>query len=322
MHQPARRTALRHLKRSALIVAALAIWLANLQAGNIYIPNASFELPVVPWADTYAVSNMVSWQKTAEPAGYDPSTNNDALWGNLTGAFYNFPFPGSFIDNCDGSQAAFLIAVPQVGFFQDYSSLSGTNTTPSHEFNALFNVGKAYTLTVGLIGGGAAMKDGVTLQLSLYYRDALSNQVIVAATTVTNSSSIFPTRTHFVDFQVQVPGVKSSDPWAGKNIGIQLLSTVDPASGLAGGYWDVENVRLIETVAPAFANCGVTNGHFTTKLLSEPGAGFELLAASPLSAATNTWSSLGNLTNVTGITTFSDPGAVSGERFYRARRLW
>ena len=315
-------SAFQRLKATASAMAALAFCIISLHAGNIYLPNASFELPVVPPESPFAVTNMVSWQKTAQPPGYDPATNNSAPWDSSMGTFYNVPFPGYFIDNCDGSQAAFLIALPEVGIFQDYASLSGTNTTPSHEFNALFNVGKAYTLNVGVIGGGGGMKPGVTLQLGLYYRDALSNQVIVAATTVTNSTTNFPTHTHFVDYQVQVPGVKAGDPWAGKNIGVQLLSTVDPASGLAGGYWDVDNVHLVETVAPAFMNCGVTSGHFTANLLSEPGAGFEVLATSPLAAGTNTWSSVGNVTNVTGVASFSDPTAVATERFYRARQLW
>ena len=60
------------------------------------------------------------------------------------------------------------------------------------------------------------MKDGVTLQLSLYYRDAASNMVTVAATTITNSAQLFPTNTHLVDFSVYVPGVRATDPWAGQ----------------------------------------------------------------------------------------------------------
>jgi hypothetical protein len=322
MNRNVRFSTLQRLKAAAMTTAALAVCLAGLQAGNIYLPNASFELPLVPPESPYAISDMDSWQKSAQPAGYDPATNNYTPWDYLMGTFYNVPFPGVFIDNCDGNQAAFLFALPEVGLFQDYTSLSGTNTTPSHAFNALFNMGKAYTLTVGVIGGGGGMKPGATLQLSLYYRDALSNQVIVAATTVTNNSSSFPTNTHFVNYQVQVPGVKATDLWAGKNIGIQLLSTVDPVSGLAGGYWDVDNVHLVETVAPAFTNCGMTNGHFTANLLSEPGARFELQAASPLTAGTNMWSSLENLTNVTGVATFTDTNATLSGRFYRARQLW
>ena len=162
------------------------------------------------------------------------------------GTFYNVPTPDKFIDNCDGIQAAFLFALPEAGIFQDYNSISGTNTTPSHAFNAKFNVGKSYNLTVGVLGGGGGMKPDATLQLSLYYLDANSNRVTVATTTVTNTSAAFPTNTHLVDYQVQVPGVKAGDPWAGKNIGIQMLSTT--GFELAGGYWDLDHVRLFEGI--------------------------------------------------------------------------
>ena len=52
------------------------------------------------------------------------------------GTFYNVAYPPTFIDNCDGSQAAFLFALPEVALFQDYNSIGGTNTTPSHDFDA------------------------------------------------------------------------------------------------------------------------------------------------------------------------------------------
>ena len=61
----------------------------------------------------------------------------------------------------------------------------------------------------------------------------------------------FPTDTHFVDFQVQVPGVKATDAWAGQSIGIQLLATPDFKQSRTypwGGYWDVGNVRLTEGI--------------------------------------------------------------------------
>src|SRR4029077_12323228 len=56
------------------------------------------------------------------------------------------------------------------------------------------------------------------------------------------------TNTHLIDFQAIVPTVKASDPWADKNIGIQLASTV--GFDLQGGYWDMDNVRLTESLVP------------------------------------------------------------------------
>ena len=70
-------------------------------------------------------------------------------------------------------QAVFLQAYPAVGIFQDYNSIGGTNTVADHAFNATFNPGKTYTLTVGLTGSSdEPLTQGSILQLSLYYRDA------------------------------------------------------------------------------------------------------------------------------------------------------
>jgi hypothetical protein len=322
MNRNVRFTTPQCLRTTALAIATLAVCLIGLQAGTIFLPNASFELPLVPPVSPFAGPDVDSWQKTAQPAWYDPATNNFAPWDYLMGTFTNAPSPPppspeTFIDNCDGNQAAFLLALPEVGLFQDYDSLSGTNTTPSHAFDAKFNIGKAYTLTAGLIGGGGGMKPGVTIELGLYYRDAASNMVTVAAISITNSEAAFPTNTHFVDYQVQTPGVKASDLWAGQNIGIRLLSTVDHA--IDGGYWDVDNVRLNETATPALINPGVTNSQSTFTMLSEPGLDFEILVSTNL-LNPNSWTSIGTITNLSGIGLFTDTNSSFNRRFYRARQ--
>ena len=300
-------------------LVALAAWVCPLRAGTVYVPNASFESPVVPIDLTPAIPDMDYWEKSSQPAWYYPSNYNNSPWEDLTGTFYNFPNPGTFIDNCDGTQAAFLFAVPEVAIFQDYTSIYGTNTTPSYAFNATYNVGSAYTLTVGVIGGGGGMTNGVPLELSLYYRDAASNMVTLAATTITNSAQLFPTNTHLVDFSVQVPGVRPADPWAGQHIGVQIASTVD--TNLAGGYWDFDNVRLIETVLPSLIHPQISSSHFSLTLRSEPGLRFEMLANTNPASPLSNWTSLGTVTNTTGTTNFTDPTTILDRRFYRARQL-
>lgn len=163
------------------------------------------------------------------------------------------------------------------------------------------------------------MQEGTTLELLLYYRDAASNFVTVASTSITNSGALFPTATHFVDFAVQVPTVTTGDAWAGQHIGIQLLSTV--SLDLIGGYWDLDNVRLSSTVTPALVAPAYTNGHFSFTLQSELGLPFEILASTNVALALSNWSSLGTLTNVTGATAFTDPATNLNRRFYRARQL-
>jgi hypothetical protein len=297
-------------------IAILHTWTAAIQAGAFFVPNNSFESPVVPPAPPYASPEISDWQKSAQPAWYDPSQNANTPWAYLFGEFFNVPFPGQFIDNCDGSQAAFIFALPEAALFQDDHS-SATNTA----FNAKFGAGNAYDLTVGVIGGGGGMKPGVTLQLSLYYRDAASNQVTVASTSITNSATLFPTNTHFVDFQVHVPTVKNTDPWAGHALGIQLLSTV--SLELAGGYWDVDNVRLTETPTPALtlSNPVATNTQFSFAILSDPGVQFEIQAATNLPTLSNAWVSLGKFTNLTGVTSFRDNSTNFHQHYYRARQF-
>jgi hypothetical protein len=298
---------------------ALAACAGTLRAGTIPIPNGSFESPVVPPVSPYAIPDMDYWQKSPQPDWYNPTNNYDTPWEDLMGTFYNVPYPSTFIDDCDGIQAAFLFASPDVALFQEYNSVYGPDTTPSHAFNAKFNVNSAYSLTVGVSGGGGGMKTGVPLELSLYYRDASSNIVTVAAATITNSAQLFPTNTQLVDFSVYVPGVRATDPWAGQNIGVQIASTV--GFDLAGGYWDVDNARLTETLLPALTNPRTTDSHFGFTLESQPGLRFEILAATNLSLALSNWTSLGTLTNVTGTAPFLDPATNLNRRSYRVRQL-
>jgi hypothetical protein len=305
--------------RIALVLLALGAFLATnarLPAGAIFVPNASFESPVA----LFPTPSIDSWQKTPTPDWYDEG-GGAFLWSQLTGTFRNPPpsSPSDHIVNCDGLQAIWLFAEPEVCLFQDYDSMDWNDPEPSHDFDATYEPGKSYQLTVGIVGTGGGMQEGVTLELSLYYRDAASNRVTVAATTATNMPPIFTTNTILVDFDVHVPVVKSSDPWAGEKIGIQFLSTVTPE--LKGGYWDLDNVRLVSTQAPVFLNPTRANGEFHCTIESEPGLRFEIFASSELTAPPETWTSLGLITNSTGTIPFVDSTPGFAQRYYQARQV-
>jgi len=235
-------------KRLAAIVVGilmLTVGAKNLQAVSIYILNASFESP-----ETIFVSvNIDSWQKPAKPWWYDES--GGFLWSQLTGVFLNVPATDpDHIDNCDGKQAAWLFAVPEVELFQDLT--------------ATFEVGQSYHLTVGIFGGGGNMKNDVPIEIRLYYRDAENDKVTVGATTYTYDWDTGYIK-HFSDVHLDIPQVKGTDPWAGKNIGIQLISTLtladlDPVTGRAGGFWDLDNVRLTKSLpGPDFTGDSFVN---------------------------------------------------------------
>lgn len=291
---------------------ALAAGTASVRAGTVIVPNGSFESPETSYADP----NMNAWQKASEPAWY--MGGGGFPWDQFVGQFLNTTNGSpTHIDNMEGRQGAFLFAQPDVAIFQDYNSVSGTNAIPTHEFNARFEVGNAYALKVGLIGSGGGMSNGVTFQISLYYRDAGSNRVTVAVTTITNTAEQFPDITRFVDFQARTPFVRTGDALAGQNIGIELASTV--GFDLAGGYWDLDNVRLETVPAPVLTAWRVTNGQFRFTLQSEPGR-WEILACTNIVLPTSNWTSLEMITNLTGSVSFSDTNTDAGSRFYRARQ--
>jgi len=206
------------------------------------VPNASFESQPTSFADP----RIDAWQKPPQPATFDTNVFGD--WFNLSGVFANAPSTNAdYVDNAVGSQLAFLFAYPQVGFFQDNNTVDWTGGPATHAFNAKYEAGKSYHLTVGLTTSREEpLSQGSTLMLSLYYRDISSNMVTVASTIVTYDTNVFTNITHLLDFSVNVPSVQPTNAWAGQNIGIMFESIVQPQ--LIGGVWDLDNVRLTETI--------------------------------------------------------------------------
>ena len=218
----------------AVIVAAGSV---GLQAQLIPVPNSSFELQSGV-GQPFGVNVLVdSWQKPAKPAYFSEiETNFGIFWIQTAGVFVdNNPY-----GNRVGTQAAYLLSFPQVALFQDYNTVDWNDAEPTHDFNAVFQPGKSYKLTVGLFGKN--MTEGSQLTLSLYYRDKQDNMVTIASTTITYTAADFPTTSplNLQDYQVTVPTVRGGDKWARKRIGIKIESTF----GYGDGYWDIDNVRL------------------------------------------------------------------------------
>jgi len=283
-----------------VFVLTLMAAAGRIQAGSVYVPNGSFELPGTAYADP-----MIDlW-------GQNPPFTFQA-----TGVFSNqAPTDPTYIHNMEGIQAAFMANAPTVEIYLDYDAVDWTNRT--HQFQSKYEVGKAYDLTVGLIGGGGGMPPGATIRFGLYYRDASSNKVVVTARTITNSLALFPDKTNFVDFAVSLPGVKPTDAWAGKYIGIQL---VDTSGSPSLGYWDVDNVRLNLTRAPMMLNAARSSGQFQFTVNSEPGAKFDILATTDVTSPLTNWTNLGTLTNTTGANVYSDTTSLN-QRFFQLHLL-
>lgn len=199
-----------------LVVALVIIWFsAPAKSASITIENASFELPVIDPCGFPVLPYTVQWRELDLDTEY--STN--------TGIFINTS-PGSFdrLLNADGNQLAFLGSAQGNGFEQDLS--------------AVYEVGRAYRLTVG-VGTSMRFPPSVsepidTLEIALYYLED-ANAVDIAHCIV---PAMEPSQL-LQDFQADLPAVQSGDIWAGRNIGVAIR-----AIGLPGGFWDLDNVRL------------------------------------------------------------------------------
>ena len=233
----------------SLLTLAICAAAGPLCADSIPVPGFSFESPTVPASSPYATTHVDSWQKAPKPAYFD-ETAFGLYWDQTAGAFLdNFTGNPDPLDNRVGNQCAFILGFPGAALFQDYNSTDWHNLPPTHAFDATYEAGKSYQLTVGLVG--RSMPDGTTLGLQLYYRDDLDAMVTIGFTPVVYSAAAFPLTTHLYDYSVDVPEVQPTDAWAGKKIGIELIEFTSGATQSGVGYWDIDNVRLTSAPEPS-----------------------------------------------------------------------
>jgi hypothetical protein len=217
-------------------------------AQTINVPNGSFESQSgvgYPFGVNIFID---SWQKAPKPAYFDYiEANYGFYWIQTAGAFVDTNPYG----NHAGSQVGYILPYPQVALFQDYNTVDWNDASPTHDFNATFNVGRSYKLTIGVFAKN--MTEGSSLQLSLYYRDSLDNPVTVASTIISYSAANFPVTTplNLIDYEVIVPTVSAHDDWAGQNIGIKI----EAINGDGNGNWDFDNVRLTSVPGRSFPAC-------------------------------------------------------------------
>ena len=215
--------------RLAFLSTQLCV-LSIASAASIPVPNGSFESPKPPQG--FPASPFVDvWQKSPHPQGIPLPSG--ISWDQLSGVFPNTAVGSSDrIENMIGDQAAYIFAIPGVSLSQILSSS--------------FEAGMSYQISIGILGAGG-ITEGSLFSYGLFYMDNANTPVSVGSATISYSSSAFPTVTRLVEQSVATPTVKSSDPWAGKPIGIQLTSTF----GTGAGYWDVDNVRVVAVPEPS-----------------------------------------------------------------------
>jgi len=208
---------LRYLVCLSVLTVCSAVLNASGVAANIAIGNASFEAPAIDPNAFPAWPAIDGWLELDPDAG---SQNTGVFANTATGS-------EDHVANTDGRQLAFLGSQQGNALEQDLV--------------AIYRVGCEYRLTVAV--GVSAMfppsdiKPVDTIDLVLYYLDANQPVDIVRLTIGVKGQS----STRLRDYTVVLATVRSGDAWAGNTIGVAIRAT-----GAAGGFWDLDNVRLIE----------------------------------------------------------------------------
>ena len=186
----------------------------------IPIENASFEAPVVDPNGFPAVPYVDLWTEI----------DLDTLSSTNTGVFANTPVGApDHVVNADGSQLAFLG--------------SQTGNALEQDLDTTYKIGCDYQLTVAVGVSGrfppSSTEPVDTFELVLYYRDA--NEPVDIAHLAVEATGL--SGTQLTDVSLCLPTVQPGDAWAGMAIGVALR-----AAGMPGGFWDLDHVRLLESL--------------------------------------------------------------------------
>ena len=212
---------LRSMMRLVVLIV-MGLWVVSpALSASIPIENASFEVPVVDPNGFGALPIVDGWTEL----------DLDTLGSTNTGVFANTAADSpDHVSNADGDQLAFLGSELGNGLQQ--------------ELPVAYNIGCDYRLTVG-VGVSMRFPPSVaepvdTIELVLYYHDETESIVDIASVTVEATGL---STTQLEDFSLYLPAVDSDEPWAGKLIGVAIRAT-----GMAGGFWTLDHVRLVESV--------------------------------------------------------------------------
>ena len=207
---------------------------------SIPIANASFEAPVVDPNGFSALPVVDGWIEL------DP----DVETSTNTGVFLN-PAPDSpgRLVNADGQQLAFLG--------------SQTGNALQQDLTDVYRPGRDYCLTVAVgvsdMFPPSASEPVDLLELVLCYRNGIQVADIVTLTVEPAGLS----SAELKDFSLYLPTVESGDSWAGMTIGVALR-----AAGMPGGFWDIDNVRLTESIPSSIP---IANASFESPVVDPNG---------------------------------------------------
>jgi hypothetical protein len=221
-----------------MAVGAAVLAVAS-NASALVVPNSSFDNPGAPQVSPYAMPGTGEWLQVDMPGYWPGIGQTPQTWAQNVGVFYNV---GGVVDNLVGPQGGFLFDSPENKIYQDLP------------YN--FTLDNKYTVSFLAAGGGLGMLNGRQIKAELYYVDGLT-RTTVASTIVTHNNPNSPTQdpiTHLDSYSFDTPFIGAGDPWLNKQLGIAFSSQStlgDLFGGLAGGYWDLDNVQLSAVPEPA-----------------------------------------------------------------------
>jgi len=224
-------------------IVFISLWAAwQVGAKPVPIENASFEAPMIDPNGFAATPTVDQWREI----------DLDTYMSTNTGVFVNTPVDSpDHIDNALGRQLAFLGSERGNALEQDLTTS--------------YQVGHAYRLTVAVAVSAmfppSDANPADTLELVLFYDDG--NEPVDIVTKSLPAADLSSTTLR--DVSVVLPGVQPGDPWADQVIGIALR-----AAGQAGGFWDLDNVRLEEYPS---VSVPVANASFESPVVDPCGFG-------------------------------------------------
>lgn len=199
-----------------------SVRLFETSSGSMQIDNASFETPVVDPNGFSALPFADGW--TEIDLDSEMSTNTGVFANPAEGS------PGRLV-NADGSQLAFLG--------------SETGNAFEQELTETYRGDRHYLLTVGVgvsdMFPPSAVEPVDTLELVLFCRDGDQVYDVVSKTIEATGLSSTQLKDFSLFFSWSSPG-HLRDSASPQNIGIAVRAT-----GNAGGFWDIDNVRLFES---------------------------------------------------------------------------
>ena len=209
---------LRYVICLSVLVIAGSWAAAPVRSASIPVENASFEAPVVDPNGFPAVPYVDGWTEV----------DVDTVSSTNTGVFANTAVDSpDHIVNADESQLAFLGSQWGNALEQDLA--------------ATYKEGCDYRLTVAVGVSSrfppSAVEPVDGIELVLFYRDGADVVDIVGQTVEAAGVS----STELTDVSLYLPTVQAGDAWAGMAIGVALRAT-----GMPGGFWVLDNVRLAE----------------------------------------------------------------------------